>query len=112
MITLLVLLGIYLLFFGTWLFYIAFMGIKKKKLILKDKLGLMWYGLYPFFITALLMDVLFNLVIGTIYYREIPEELLFTARCTRHLKGRGVQLMRAEFVCTYLLNPFDEGHCL
>jgi len=57
------------------------------------------------------MDVLFNFIIGTLYYREIPKEWLFTARCNRHKKGTGKQLYRAQLVCGVLLNPFDEGHC-
>ena len=103
--------GLYLLFFGTWFFYIAFTAINRNKVMLKEKLGVLWYGLYPFFIVAILMDVAFNFIIGTLYYREIPQEFLFTSRCSRHLKGSGIQLARAEFVCNYLLNPFDEDHC-
>lgn len=102
--------GLYLLFFGTWLFYVAFMHLKKYKTILQ-KIKFLYYGLIPFYVLALLMDVLFDKIIGTIYFRELPREWLFTARCQRHMKGSGTQLKRATFVCTYLLNPFDEGHC-
>lgn len=110
------LLSLYTLFYGTWIFYIAFMGIKEHQSLIKDKIGFVWYGLYPIFILALFMDVLFNLIIGTLYYRELPKifdkEWLFTARCQRHMKGRGIQLARAQKVCTYLLDPFDiGGHC-
>ncbi len=101
----------YPLFFGTWLFYIAFMGIKTHRVILKEKMGLLWYMVYPIFWLALFMDVLFNFICGTMYYRERPKELLFTARCSRHLKGEGTQLARAHYACTYLLDPFDKGHC-
>ena len=104
------LLGLYLLFFGTWLFYVAFMHIKKYKIML-SKIKFIYYGIQPFFILALIMDVLFNFIIGTLYFRELPKELLFTARCSRHMKGSGTQLARATFVCIYLLNPFDEDHC-
>ncbi len=103
---------IYGVFYGTFLFYAAFMGIKTNKDLLKSKLGLIWYGLYPWFILAMAMDVLFNWTIGTIYYREFPQELLFTARSSRHLKGSGIQLARAQFICSNLLDPFDVGHCL
>lgn len=104
-------LALYSLFYGTWIFYTAFMHIKKYKDILKTNLPVIWYGLAPIFIIGLLMDILFNFIWGTIYYREIPRELLFTARCSRHMKGSGIQLARATRVCKYLLNPFDEGHC-
>lgn len=88
------------------------MDIKRNKEIYKAKLGIIWYGLYPLFAVALLADVLFNWVIGTMYYREIPQELLFTTRSSRHLKGTGIQLARAQFICTNLLDPADKGHCL
>ncbi len=110
MIYLYLILALYILFFGTWLFYVAFMHLKKYKLVL-EKIKFLNYGIKPFFIVALIMDVLFNFIIGTIYFRERPKELLFTSRCQRHMKGSGKQLLRATFVCTYLLNPFDEGHC-
>jgi len=102
---------VYILFYGTWLFYVAFMHIKEHEHQVKDKIGALWYGLWPFFILALIMDVLFNFVIGTMIFLEIPRELLFTSRCQRHLKSSGWRLRNAHFVCTYLLNPFDEGHC-
>lgn len=111
---------LYCLFYGTWLFYIAFMGIKTHRVMLKEKLGIVWYGLYPLFVVALLLDVLFNLIIGTLYYRELPKifmlkfwkgEWLFTARCQRHLKGSGTKLRKAQFVCATLLDPFETGHC-
>jgi hypothetical protein len=86
------------------------MHLKKYKPIL-EKIKLLNYGLKPFFIVALIMDVLFDKIIGTLYFREIPREWLFTDRCKRHMKGRGIQLFRAQRVCDYLLNPFDEGHC-
>lgn len=110
MIYLYLIIGLYLLFFGTWLFYVAFMHLKKYKTMLSE-IKFLYYGVQPFFILALIMDVLFDKIIGTIYFRELPREWLFTARCQRHMKGSGIQLRRATFVCTYLLNPFDENHC-
>lgn len=109
---LIIALFLYVLFYGTWLFYVAFMHIKEHKHQIKDKIGILWYGLLPFFIFALFMDVLFNLIIGTIIFLEHPRELLFTSRCQRHLmKSTGWRLRNVHFICTYLLNPFDEGHC-
>ena len=101
----------YPLFYGTWLFYIAFMGLKNHRVLLKEKLGLVWYGLYPIFIAAYFMDILFNIICGTIYFRERPKEWLFTSRCQRHLNSTGKQLARAHFICDNLLNPFEERHC-
>lgn len=111
MISLYALIALYILFYGTWIFYVAFMHFKIHKDYLKENVPIIYYGLLPFYVVALFMDILFNIVIGTLYYRELPKELLFTTRCARHLKGTGVQLMRATRVCMYLLNPFDKGHC-
>ena len=101
------------IYYGTWLFYLAFMDVKRNLPLYKEKLGASFYGLYPWFALALIMDVLFNWTVGTIYFREIPREFLFTARCHRHLTtSKGNQLARAHFVCTNLLDPADKGHCL
>lgn len=102
---------LYILFYGTWLFYVAFMHLKKHQKELKGKIGILKWGLAPFFMLALFMDVLFNFVLGTMIFIEPPRELLFTSRCSRHLKSTGWQLRNAHWICTYLLNPFDEGHC-
>ena len=103
----------YPIFYGTWLFYLAFMDIKRNQTIYKAKMGIAWYGLYPIFIFALFMDVLFNWTVGTVYFREPPREFLFTARCQRHLNGTDVkQYDRAQYVCDNLLNPADSGHCV
>ncbi|MCK4759963.1 MAG: hypothetical protein KAT69_07920 [Candidatus Aminicenantes bacterium] len=101
----------YPIFWGTWLFYLAFMEIKSNKEQYKKALGIAWYGGYPIFAIALLMDILFNFTFGSVFYREFPKEFLFTARCSRHLKGTGIQLARAHFVCVNLLDPADKGHC-
>lgn len=103
------------LFYGTLFFYIGFMAIKEKKdrEKLKEKFGAIWYGFYVLYIIGLVLDTLFNVICGSLYYRERPKEFLFTTRCNRHLtKGTGVQLARAQFACENLLDPFEKGHCL
>jgi len=87
------------------------MEIKSNQEQYKEALGDAWYGGYPIFFFALALDALFNFTFGTAYYREFPKEFLFTARCKRHLKGTGIQLARAHFVCANLLDPADKGHC-
>ena len=99
------------IFYGTWLFYLAFMDIKRNLPLYKEKLGAAFYGLYPWFALALILDVLFNWTVGTIYFQEFPREFLFTSRCHRHLSSTGTQLARAHFMCTNLLDPADMGHC-
>jgi hypothetical protein len=102
------------LFYGTLFFYIGFMSLKEKEhqKKLKEKFGAIWYGFYVLLFIGLIMDTLFNWTVGTLYYREFPQEFLFTTRCNRHLTtGKGKQLSRAHFVCDNMLDPFDKGHC-
>ncbi len=109
----LLLIAIFPIFWLTWLFYLAFMGIKTNQVIYKKSLGFAWYTGYPFFALGLLLDVLFNFTFGTLYYREFPQEFLFTSRSARHMKSSdSVQRSRAETVCSTLLDPADQGHCL
>ena len=52
-----------------------------------------WYIRYPayvFLATGVLADVLFNVIFGSIIFREIPKEFLFTNRVKRHLKEKSV----------------------
>ena len=56
------------------------------------------------------LDVLYNLVVGTIAFRERPKEWLFTQRVQRHLKeSSGHRLEMARFLANEL-NVIDEGH--
>ena len=103
---------VYVVFYGTWIFYIAFMGITKHQRTLRDKMGITWYGLYPIAGIAVMFDILFNWTIGTLYFFELPREFLFTTRCNRHINSDDEgKKARAEWVCKYLLDPYDENHC-
>lgn len=64
-------------------------------------------------ITGFVLDMLFNVTIGTVMFRELPEirRLTFTARCSKHLKSEGFRGDMARFVCDGWLNPFQAGHC-
>lgn len=102
--------GAYVLFCMTWIFYLAFMNLKDNR----DKLtpGLKKI-MTPWLVVGLALDVVFNVIYGTIVFRELPRELLFTSRCQRHLKkSSGRKLRVATWHCIRLLDPFEEGgHC-
>lgn len=66
--------------------------------------------LYVGAIVGLAADVGFNASVGTVVFREVPKELLFTSRATRHLESDGWRKDRAEWWCTQL-HFFDSGHC-
>jgi hypothetical protein len=56
------------------------------------------------------LDIVFNLTLGSVIYREPPKELTFTSRCSRHKEGAGWRKDKAEWWCREL-NKFDPGHC-
>lgn len=109
-----ILLGIpvfmYFMIATMWPLYLAGMNLKRNK----DKLT--WETkiiAYPLFVFGLFWDMIFNFTYGTIIYIEIPKELLFTARCERHLKTKSFRGKIAHWHCSKWLNPFDPDgtHC-
>lgn len=75
---------------------------------------------YAILYFVLLWDVLFNILIGTLLFLELPElkRLTFTARCQKHLntedawKGKArYRYLVAAWVCEGWLNPSEPGHC-
>lgn len=106
-------LGVYLLIGFTWFFYLAAMHLKHNK----DNINHVskFFGM-PWIIFAVIGDVLFNWIIGTLIFLEVPREFLFTTRITRHLQGQRWNKWRgkiAVYFCKNLLDPFDPSgsHC-
>lgn len=62
---------------------------------------------------ALVLDVLFNVTVGSLIYLELPERrrLTFTARCKKWRADSGVRGRFAVWVCEGWLNPFQDHHC-
>ena len=48
------------------------------------------YAIYPYLALGVVLDFLFNLTWGTVIFRELPREMLFTARVKRHVKAKSV----------------------
>jgi hypothetical protein len=84
----------------------AFVAIMHAKAI-RSELTLYWrVMLWPLALIGLVLDVAFNVVFGSIMFREIPRELLFTSRVQRHAAaGSALALWWAR-----QLNQFDPGH--
>lgn len=76
---------------------------------------------YGIVYVALILDVLFNVTVGSLVFLELPEirRLTFTARCKKwkiHDTEFNSPLVRwrakvARYVCESWLNPGDPGHC-
>jgi hypothetical protein len=55
-------------------------------------------------------DVAYNLTWGTIHFRELPRELLFTSRVKRHVRGSAGWRYDKAARWRDFLNAVDEGH--
>lgn len=102
-----VIVGIVGLWFAVHWAYVAVMHAKA--VAARSDLSLYWkVMLYPLAAVGIVLDVAFNVTFGTLMYRELPRELLFTARCQRHAKGGSRQ--RLALWWARQLNQFGEGH--
>jgi len=91
----------------SFLLYVAVMKLQE----LKDLGKLTWkhwtIGI-PVLIVGIILDVILNVIVGSLLFKELPREFLFTARLDR--QGRNGSKI-AQWICRFILNPFDEGHC-
>jgi len=101
------------LFWGTCILFIAVMQCKT--LYDRDELTLFWkIIIIPAAVVGITMDCLFNVVFGTIVFRELPREWLFSHRVYRHWnvapwKEQKRNVAIAQFFVTNL-NLIDPGH--
>ena len=109
-VTILLVVGILYLTAVLWVMYLAVMNLKRNQdsLTLPAKL----FG-YPVYWTGLFIDILYNLVIGTILFIQLPHELLFTTRLERNINDDSWRGKFARYFCDNLLDPFDPAgfHC-
>jgi hypothetical protein len=96
----------------TWGFYLSIMHLKSARDQGRLTVGARILG-YPWLVVGLVVDVLFNLIVGSIMFLEPPRELLFTSRVSRLNDQRGWRGALARWVCKELLDPFDPAgrHC-
>lgn len=99
-----------------WFVYATLMRIaeKRKKYSKRDwrYWGLTVLG-YLLLIPGYPYDVAYNLTYGTLMFWQTPRrgEWTFTARlqrCVHRVDWRGAE---ARFICRYLVEPWDPGHC-
>lgn len=96
----------------TWSLYLAVMHLKTARNSGKLTTAAKVMG-YPWLVVGYVIDVLFNAVIGSVIFFELPRELLFTSRVSRLNDSDGWRGRLARWVCTQLLDPFDPDgkHC-
>ena len=97
---------------GLWLgIHWAFVLVMHAKIIY-ERGGLSRYWLVqlaPVAAAGLMLDLAFNLVIGTGLFLELPRELMFTSRVKRHVRDAGWRGRLAKFFARQL-NQIDIGH--
>lgn len=101
------------LIYQTWKSFLAIMSLKKNKQAVRSATPIARIMAYIMLAEGLVYDISLNFIVGTIAFYELPKELLFTNRCSRHLKGaNSLRKHRAEWFCKNWLDPYDVGnHC-
>lgn len=107
--------GIFIFMSYTWTMYLAVMALKRVKDETPEKIttAVKIFG-YPLLFVGLIFDVVFNVVLGTILFLELPEldRLLFTSRLDKHAtQGSGYKKKLAQWFCHEFLNSFDPSGC-
>ena len=98
--------------YAFWAFYVLVMGLYRAHL--SDRLkGVNKALATPVIAVGYGMDVLCNMIIATVLFVELPQELLVTTRLTRYTKGSDWRSSIAIAICDKLLDPFDPtgNHC-
>lgn len=95
--------------------YILTMGIYRAHLS-KRLTGLNKVLCYPIVILAVIVDVVAQYTIATLFFLDLPDsgERLVTARLQRYVaSGKGKRYLIASYICDNLLDPFDPTgeHC-
>lgn len=68
---------------------------------------------YPILFVGAILDIAFNIIIGTIIFVQWPTRWLFTSRLNRNYGCGGWREKLALWFCVNLLDPFDPSgqHC-
>lgn len=96
----------------TWAYYLAMCSLRRA-----DKAGdipkffrpLAYLLLAGFFVA----DCIFNLIVGTVVFLQLPRQWLFTERCKQNKNLWDWRRDMAHWWCVNWLNPFDPSgrHC-
>lgn len=96
----------------TWGLFMMMMPLKRN--VMESKLNLAGKILgYPWLVLMILADFLYNVTWGSILFLKYPQDLLFTKRLDRMLRGGGWRKRLAGYFCRTLLDPYDPDgkHC-
>ena len=103
-----------LLALGSWLILgMLFPALPTLRRLKKSKDEMGWVLLIPIYLSlalGVLADVLFNAIWGTIIFRELPRELMFTSRLKRHWYGTDKQQRVRATDWVIRVNLIDPDH--
>lgn len=90
----------------------AYIAVMHAKAVLeRGQLSLFWkVHIVPLAVVGLLLDVAFNVTFGSIMFRELPREWLFSSRVQRHVKAGVSKRFGLAMFWTRQLNAFDADH--
>lgn len=93
-----------------WLLFLAVMALRWK-----------WHSLSlpvriiaaPSVLIALVLDVLFNVTIGSVLFLDLPRQWTFSQRVGNYKRRIDWRAPLAHWICSNLLDPFevDGAHC-
>jgi len=77
----------------------------------QDEFGLIVkIPIYLWFVIGVLADVVFNATWGTVIFRELPKEYVFTSRLSRHWHGDDAKQKQRAKSWVRRVNAIDPGH--
>ena len=85
-------------------------------ILMKDRIeagktnAFMNYVYGPLGVLVLVVDVVWNAVIGSITFLEFPREFLFTTRVQRHYDESEGKRFKVAVFWAFVLNAIDDGH--
>jgi hypothetical protein len=115
-----------IMFVVTWLIYVPIMWLKNN---IDDIPKIFHWPIkivaYPVAAVGFVLDVVFNIIFGTVMFLQWPdfkdphvrfmptlsERLRDIIKCRTAIEPDSFRFAMAMFICKYLLEPFDYGHC-
>lgn len=98
---------------GLWIVVVwLFVALSHGKALLEQG-ELSWFWQIPLYLALpifLCLDVIWNVVIGTLCFAELPRELLFTSRVSRHVEHAGGWRYEVAAWWAVQINTIDPGH--
>ena len=100
--------GLYAFTVLCWVLYLAVMSLARHRHELRPVAKIHAYMLLA---VAYPLDIVLNVIVGTLVFISPPLELTLTGRLKRHQRDGGLRGKMAAWVCTHFLNTFDpDGH--